>query len=140
MPRDQALSLAREKGFDLIMVAASDDAPVCKIADFGKMKYEMMKQEKEARKKQKTSTLKELKLSSKIGDHDYQVVLRKSIDFLDKGHKVRVVLRFKGREITHPELGEKVLMRLVADVVGKGIPESPPKLDGKLFTLTLSPK
>ncbi len=140
MPRDQALNLARENGYDLIMVAANDEAPVCKIADFGKMKYEMMKQEKEARKKQKTSTLKELKLSAKIGVHDYNVVLRKSVDFLTKGHKVKVVLRFRGREVTHPELGERVLNRLISDVSAKGVPEMPPKLEGKLYSLILSPK
>ena len=140
MSRDQAIGLAREKGMDLIMVASDEKAPVCKIADFGKMKYETMKQEKEARKKQKISTLKELKLSSKIGEHDYNVVLRKSVDFLTKGHKVRVILRFKGREVTHPELGAKVLQRLISDVAACGAPDMPPKLEGKIYSLSLSPK
>ena len=140
MPRDQAIGLAKEKGMDLILVASDEKAPVCKIADFGKMKYESMKQEKEARKKQKIGTLKELKLSSKIGEHDYNVVLRKSVDFLNKGHKVRVILRFKGREITHPELGAKVLQRLISDVAACGTPDLPPKLEGKIYSLSLSPK
>ena len=79
--RDKALEIAREKGLDLILVAVDEKAPVCKIADFGKLKYEALKQEKEARKKQKATSLKELKLSSKIGEHDYNVVLNKSRDF-----------------------------------------------------------
>ena len=140
MSRDEALRIAREGGYDLILVAADDKNPVCKIADFGKMKYEMMKQEKEARKKQKATTLKELKLSSKIGEHDYQVVLNKSVDFLKKGHKVKISLRFKGREITHPELGEKVLQRLINDVSACGAPEMKPKLEGKLYFMLLVPK
>ena len=140
MPRDQALTLARENGYDLVLIAADDKAPVCKIADFGKMKYEMMKQEKEARKKQKATTLKELKLSSKIGEHDYQVVLSKSVDFLKRGHKVKISLRFKGREVTHPELGAKVLNRLIADVSECGSVESKPKLEGKLYFMLLTPR
>jgi translation initiation factor IF-3 len=140
MPRDQALTMARENGYDLVLIAADEKAPVCKIADFGKMKYEMMKQEKGARKKQKATTLKELKLSSKIGEHDYLVVLNKATDFLNKGHKVKISLRFKGREVTHPQLGEKVLLRLINDVASCGIPESRPKLEGKLYFMLLVPK
>jgi translation initiation factor IF-3 len=140
MPRDEALRIARESGYDLVLIAADEKAPVCKIADFGKMKYEMMKQEREARKKQKATTLKELKLSSKIGDHDYRVVQNKTVDFLKKGHKVKISLRFKGREVTHPELGEKVLQRLIDDVVSYGVPESKPKLEGKLYFMLLVPK
>ena len=140
MSRDQALSLARENGYDLVLIAADDKNPVCKIADFGKMKYEMLKQEKEARKKQKATTLKELKLSSKIGDHDYNVVLNKSLDFLKKGHKVKISLRFKGREVTHPELGMKVLQRLIDDVATVGLPEAKPKLEGKMYFMLLMPK
>lgn len=140
MSRDQAIGLAKEKGLDLILVASDDKAPVCKIADFGKMKYETMKQEKEARKKQKVSTLKELKLSAKIGEHDYNVIIRKATDFLTKGHKVRVILRFKGREVTHPELGARVLQRLIGDVAACGTPDMPPKLEGKLYQVTLTSK
>jgi translation initiation factor IF-3 len=140
MSRDQALALARENGYDLVLIAADDKNPVCKIADFGKMKYEMLKQEKEARKKQKATTLKELKLSSKIGDHDYVVVLNKSVDFLQKGHKVKISLRFKGREVTHPELGMKVLQRLINDVAVYGTPEFKPKLEGKIYFMLLMPK
>jgi len=140
MPTSQALSMARESGYDLVLVSSGSDVPVCKIADFGKMKYEIIKQEKEAKKKQKTGTLKELKLSTKIGDHDYNVVLNKSMDFLSRGHKVKVSLRFKGREVTHPELGMKVLQRLIADVATAGIVENMPKLEGKIYFMTLAPK
>lgn len=140
MARDQALSTAREKGYDLVLVSTGVEPPVCKIADFGKMKYEMMKSEKEARKKQKSGTLKELKLSTKIGEHDYKVVLNKSIDFLGKGHKVKVALRFKGREVTHSQLGLAVMQRLINDISSIGVVESPPKLEGKLYFMTLAPK
>ena len=140
MSRDDALKIAREGGFDLILVSSDSTNPVCKITDFGKMKYEQMKQEKEARKKQKATTLKELKLSSKIGEHDYQVVLNKSVDFLKKGHKVKISLRFKGREVTHPQLGLNVLQRLIADVAECGAPETRPKLEGKLYFMLLVPK
>jgi len=140
MSRDEALRIARESGYDLVLIAADEKASVCKIADFGKMKYEMMKQEREARKKQKATTLKELKLSSKIGEHDYRVVQNKTVDFLKKGHKVKISLRFKGREVTHPELGEKVLQRLIDDVSSCGAPESRPKLEGKLYFMLLVPK
>lgn len=140
MTRDAALTIAREKGFDLILVAQDEKATVCKIADFGKMKYETLKQEKEARKKQKATSLKELKLSSKIGEHDYLVVLNKSKDFLAKGHKVKISLRFKGREVTHPELGERVLKRLIVDVAESGVPEARPKLEGKQYFMMLMPK
>lgn len=140
MTRDQALAMAREQGFDLILVASDEKAPVCKIADFGKMKYEMLKQEKEARKKQKTSSLKELKLSSKIGEHDFNVVLNKALEFLKKGHKVKITLRFKGREVTHPELGARVLERMIEGVSTCGAPETRPKLEGKLYFMLLMPK
>jgi translation initiation factor IF-3 len=140
MTRDAALGLARESSLDLVLVSPGDEAPVCKIVDYGKMRYEMMKQEKEARKKQKNSSLKELKLSSKIGEHDYQVVLKKSMEFLAEGHKVKIVLRFKGREVTHPELGARVLNRLIGDVVAAGTPEMAPKLEGKNYFMMLNPK
>lgn len=140
MSRDQALNTAREKGYDLVLVSAGIEPPVCKIADFGKMKYEMMKSEKEARKKQKSGTMKELKLSTKIGEHDYQVVLNKSVDFLGKGHKVRIMLRFKGREVTHPQLGLAVMQRLITDASAAGVVESPPKLEGKMYFMMLAPK
>jgi translation initiation factor IF-3 len=140
MPRDQAIKMARDSGYDLVLVSTAGDTPVCKIADFGKMKYEMMKQEKEARKNQKSGTLKELKLSTKIGEHDYQVVLSKSLDFLAKGHKVKVTLRFKGREVQHSGLGLNVMKRLINDVVSVGSPELAPKLEGKLYFMMLAPK
>jgi len=134
------LNLAKEKGLDLVLVAADEKAPVCKIADFGKMKYEILKQEKEARKKQKNTSMKELSLSAKIGEHDYKVVLRKSIDFLTKGHRVKIALRFKGREVTHPEIGSRMLQRLISDVSACGIAENQPKLEGKLYWMMLVPK
>ena len=140
MPKDQALGLAREKGYDLVLVSTGVEPPVCKIADFGKMKYEMLKSEKEARKKQRSGTLKELKLSTKIGDHDYKVVLNKTLDFLAKGHKVKISLRFKGREVTHSGLGLAVIQRLINDVSAAGNVESPPKLEGKLYFMLLAPK
>ena len=140
MPKIQALTLAREKGYDLILVASDDKSPVCKIADFGKMRYEMIKQEKEARKKQKSGTLKELKLSTKIGDHDYKVVLKKSIEFLAKGHRVKLTVQYKRREITHQEIGQKLMQRFLSEVAVNGTVENPPKLEGKMYWVMLVPK
>lgn len=138
---DKAQQLARERGLDLVLIAPTVKPPVCKIADYGKLRYELIKKEKEARKGQKgVGILKELKLSPKIGEHDYQVVLRKAIAFLTKKNKVKVTLRFRGREITHPDVGMKVLQRLISEVVQAGVPESPPKLEGKTFLMMLMPK
>jgi translation initiation factor IF-3 len=141
MPAEKARNLARESGLDLVLIAPTGKPPVCRIADLGKLKYEAEKKEKEARKSSKgVGVLKELKLSVKIGEHDFQVVLRKAIAFLTKKHKVKVSLRFRGREIVHPELGIKVLERLVGDVAEVGTPESPPKRLGRNLFLMLTPK
>jgi len=138
---DKALQVAKEKELDLVLIAPTVKPPVCKIADYGKLRYEMIKKEKETRRSQKAAgVLKELKLSVKIGEHDFQVVTRKSVDFLIKKNKVKVTLKFKGREIVHPELGLRVLQRLIEAVKETGIPEYPPKKEGRHYILMLVPK
>lgn len=141
MPTEKARQLAVDSGFDLVLIAPTATPPVCRIADLGKLRYEVIKKEKEARKSQKgAGVLKEVKLSVKIGEHDFQVMLKRAVAFLTKKNKVKVSLRFKGREVTHPELGLRVLERFVAQVGELGVLESPPKKEGKMYFLMLAPK
>jgi translation initiation factor IF-3 len=132
--------LARERGFDLVLIAPGARPPVCRIADYGKLKYELNKKEKEARKAQRGGGLKEVKLSPKIAQHDYEVRLKKAREFLEKKHKVKVSMFFRGRWMAHVDLGMKVMERLVADVADLGRPEGRPKRFGKNFVIIISPK
>jgi translation initiation factor IF-3 len=132
--------MARESGLDLVLISPNVQPPVCKIADYGKLRYELIKKEKEAKKGQKAGILKELKLTPNIGEHDYQVVFRKAVDFLGKKNKVKVTLKFRGREVTHPEVGARVLQRLITELAQIGTPERPPKLEGKHYWMMLTPK
>ena len=110
--RNDALARATEAGLDLVEVAANADPPVCKILDFGKFKYEEQKRKNEARKKQKIIEVKEIKLRPGIDDHDYEVKMRSMNKFLEEGDKVKVTMRFRGRELAHQEIGMEVLMRV----------------------------
>jgi translation initiation factor IF-3 len=132
--------LARERGYDLVLVSPTAQPPVCRIADQGKLKYELAKKEKEARKAQKGGGLKEVKLSPKIAEHDYQVRLKKSREFLEKRHKVKVSMFFRGRWMAHVDLGMKIMDKLIADVADLGKPEGRAKRFGKNFIVIISPK
>jgi translation initiation factor IF-3 len=135
-----ALRNAREKGVDLILISPSATPPVAKLGDYGKFKYEMIKHDKEAKKSQRASILKEVKLTPKIGEHDLQVRIEKTKESLLKKNKVKVNVFFRGREITHREFGEKVLNRLVEAVADIGKPEAPAKFEGRNMVLLLVPK
>jgi translation initiation factor IF-3 len=135
-----ALKMARERGFDLVMVSPAAQPPVCRIADYGKLKYELNKREKEARKSQKGGGLKEVKLSPKIAQHDYEVRLKKTREFLEKRHKVKISMLFRGRWMAHVDLGMKIIDRLVGEVADIGVPEGTAKRFGKNFILIISPK
>jgi len=135
----EALRLARERGFDLILIAPASKPPVARIADYGKLKYELSKKEKEARKASKTGTVKEVKLSLKIAQHDFDVRVDKARELLGKGHKVKVSVFFRGRERAHVDLGRKVMDRLVEAVTEEGKAEAPPKLEGKNLSVLLAP-
>ena len=136
----EALRLARERGYDLVMIAPASKPPVARIADYGKLKYELSKKEKEARKSSKSGTIKEVKLSPKIAQHDFDVRVEKAKELLTKGHKVKVVIMFRGREMAHIDLGRRVLDRLVEAVGELGKAEAPSKMEGRNLHLMLGPK
>jgi translation initiation factor IF-3 len=135
----EALRLAREGGLDLVEVNPKAFPPVCKIMDFGKFKYEEKKRQAEARKRQATVELKEIKLRPKTDDHDIEVKVRHILRFLSEGDKVKVTCRFRGREITHPEMAERQLHEIVERVGANCSVEAPPKMEGRTMTLLLAP-
>lgn len=134
------MRLARERGLDLVMIAPTAKPPVAKIADFGKLRYEQEKKEKEARKGSRAGGMKEIKLSSKIAQHDFEVRVDKTKELLAKGFKVKVNIMFRGREMTHTDLGKAVMARMVEAVGEAGKADAPPKLEGRNLNLMLSPK
>ncbi len=138
--RNEALAKAMEAGFDLVEVSPNADPPVCKILDFGKYKYEEQKRRNEARKKQKVIEVKEIKLRPGIDDHDYDVKMRSMLKFIDEGDKVKVTMRFRGRELAHQELGMNVLMRVKDDLDKVAKVEQVPRMEGRQMTMVMSPK
>ena len=122
----QGLKLAREAGLDLVEVAPEAEPPVCRIMDYTKYRYDQARKNREAKKKQRVVHLKEIRIKPNIEEHDYQVKLRHAREFLEKKDKVKVVLRFRGREITHKELGSRLLERLIEDVKDMAETEKPP--------------
>ncbi|MCW3491184.1 translation initiation factor IF-3 [Dethiobacter alkaliphilus] len=140
MPLKEALRIAGDKNLDLVAVSLSAKPPVCRIMDFGKYKFEQSKREKEARKNQKTITMKEVKVRPNIEEHDFQVKLKNARRFLENGDKVKATVMFRGREITHPELGQKLLLRIAKDVEDLGNVERVPKVEGRNMIMILTPK
>jgi translation initiation factor IF-3 len=136
----EALDRAAEAGLDLVEVAAAAVPPVCKILDFGKFKYEEQKKKNEARKKQKIIEIKEIKLRPTIDDHDYEVKRKAMIRFLEEGDKVKVTLRFRGRELAHQDLGMQVLIRVRADLEELAKVEQMPRMEGRQMTMVIAPK
>ena len=126
-----ALKLASEQSLDLVEVAPAAKPPVCRIMDFGKFRFEQQKREKEAKKKQKVITLKEVKLRPNIEDHDYEVKKKNAQRFIADGDKVKVTIMFRGRELSHPENGRVILVRMASDLKDIAIVEREPKLEGK---------
>ena len=137
---EEGLQLAYEAGLDLVEVSPNADPPVCKILDYGKFKYEQQKKRNEARKKQKIIEVKEIKMRPGIDEHDYQVKMRSMRRFLDDGDKVKVTIRFRGREMAHQELGMKVLDRVCDDLEELVKVEIVPQTEGRLMTMVLAPK
>ncbi|WP_377888219.1 translation initiation factor IF-3 [Alkalihalobacillus sp. R86527] len=137
--KNEALDMARNANLDLVMVAPTAKPPVCRIMDYGKFRYEQQKKEKEARKKQKIITVKEVRLSPNIEEHDFNTKLRNARKFLDKGDKVKASIRFRGRMITHSDIGKKVLERLAEDCKDIATVESKPKMEGRSMFLILAP-
>ena len=138
--RNEALAMAADAGLDLVEIAPGADPPVCKILDYGKYKYEEQKKKNEARKKQKIIEVKEIKLRPSIDDHDYQVKMRSMNKFIEEGDKVKVTMRFRGRELAHQELGMNVLMRVKDDLDAIAKVEQTPRMEGRQMTMVVSPK
>jgi translation initiation factor IF-3 len=138
--RNEAIQRAMEAGLDLVEIAPNADPPVCKILDFGKFKYEAQKKKNEARKKQKVIEVKEIKLRPSIDDHDYDVKMRSMNKFIEEGDKVKVTMRFRGRELAHQELGMNVLIRVRDDLEEIAKVEQMPRMEGRQMTMVISPK
>ena len=140
MPISEALDKARYAGLDLLELSPNANPPVCKILDHGKFKYEEQKRKNEARKKQKTIEVKEIKFRPNIDDHDYTVKMRSMIKFLEEGDKVKVTLRFRGRELRHQELGTAILDRVKTDTVNFAKIEQFPSMEGRQMVMVLAPR
>lgn len=130
MPPAQAVALARTKGLDLVEVAATANPPVCRITDYGKYQYTEQKRQRQARKHQKTIEVKEVKFRPKVDEHDYQFKKRNIERFLTDGDKVKAVIFFRGREIAHPEIGRRILERLIGELNDMALAESLPRMEG----------
>lgn len=135
----KAMDMAAEAGLDLVEISPNATPPVCKIMDFGKYKYETQKREAEARKKQKTIEVKEVKFRPNTDTHDYDVKMRNVFKFLENGDKVKVTLRFRGREMAHQNLGRELLERVAGDVDGLGKVENMPKMEGRQMVMMIGP-
>jgi len=135
-----ALERAQEAGLDLVEIAPNSSPPVCKILDYGKYKYQAQKKAAEARKKQKVVEVKEIKLRPMIDDHDYDVKMRSMRRFFEEGDKVKITLRFRGRELAHQELGYKLLNRVRDDVIKMAKVEQEPRFEGRQVVMVLAPR
>ena len=140
VPIQTALQAAEEVGLDLVEIAANADPPVCKLLDFGKFKYEAQKKKNEARKKQKIIEVKEIKLRPNIDTNDYEVKMRNARRFLDDGDKVKVTMRFRGREMAHQDLGMNVLIKVRDELEEKAKVEQMPKVEGRQMVMVLAPR
>ncbi len=137
---DQALRMAEEAGLDLVEISPNAEPPVCKILDLGKLKYANQKKAAEARKKQKIVEVKEIKMRPNIDTHDYDVKMKAMNRFFEEGDKVKVTLKFRGREMAHQELGMKLLLQVKEDTLGIAKVEAEPKLEGRQMMMVLAPK
>ena len=135
-----ALNLALERHMDLVEIAPNAKPPVCRIMDYGKYRYEQQKRDKEARKKQKSFDIKEVKLRPGIEDHDFDVKFKNAVRFLEDGDKVKITIMFRGRELSHPELGEVLLIKMAKQLEDHANIERAAKLEGKNMIMIVSPK
>jgi translation initiation factor IF-3 len=140
MPTAQGIQAAEQNGLDLVEVAATASPPVCRIMDFSKYKYDQERKEREMKKKQRQFKLKEIRVKPNIEEHDYQIKLRHTLEFLQKKDKVKVSLFFRGREMAHKEFGKKILDKFVEDTAKVGQIEKGPIQEGRIMTMTIAPK
>jgi len=138
MPTPKALEMAQERGYDLVEVAPMASPPVVKFLDFGQYKYELTKREKEAKRRQRSVTFKEVRLTPKIGQGDFDTKVHRAIEFLEDGDRIKVTVRFRGRELTHPELGRNLLARFTDQIKEHGVVERAPLLEGKAMHITVA--
>ena len=139
MSSDAALKLAYDQGYDLVLMAPQAQPPVCRIMDYGKFRFERDKKEKEAKKKQQTVELKEIQLSCRIDTHDFETKARHAQKFLESGNKVRVVMRFKGREMSHVGIGQEIMKKFQDSCSELGSVDKAPVLDGRIMSMVISP-
>jgi translation initiation factor IF-3 len=140
VPTLQALQMARDAGVDLVEIAPQAQPPVCKLLDYGKYKFELEKKNRESRKHQKQIRIKEIRMQPKIDEHDLEFKTRHIREFLDEGNKVKVTVRFRGRELAHTELGKEVLDRILQILQDSFIVEKPAQMEGRTMSLLLNPK
>jgi translation initiation factor IF-3 len=138
MPTPRALEMAQERGYDLVEVAPLASPPVVKFLDFGQYKYELTKREKEAKRKQRSVTFKEVRLTPKIGVGDFDTKVNRAVEFLEDGDRIKVTVRFRGRELTHPEIGRNLIARFIERVKDHGVAERTPLLEGKSMHITMA--
>jgi translation initiation factor IF-3 len=138
MPTAQALGMAQERGYDLVEVAPMASPPVVRFLDFGQYKYELTKREKEAKRKQRSITFKEVRLKPKIGIGDFDTKVRRAIEFLEEGDRIKVAVQFRGRELTHPEIGRALIEKFTEKIKDHGIVERAPLLEGKSMHITVA--
>lgn len=139
MSSDKALDIAYSKGFDLVLMSAQANPPVCKIMDFGKYCFEREKREKEAKKKQQTIELKEIQLSPRIDTHDFETKAKQAKKFLEAGNKVRVVMKFRNREMSHLAIGKDIIDRFGEFCSDAGTVDKKPTVDGRMMSMVISP-
>ena len=138
MPTLEALRLAQERGYDLVEVAPTASPPVTRLLDYGQYKYELAKREKEAKRKSRSVEFKEIRLKPKIGQGDFDTKVRRAIEFLGEGDRIKVAVQFRGRELTHPHLGRELLLKFADLVKDHGVVERAPLLEGKSMHITIA--
>ena len=136
----KARQLADDVGLDLVEISPDAKPPVCKVLDFGKYRFEQSKKVKESKKKQKIVLTKEIRLRPKIEEHDYNTKLKQAIGFLEKGYKVKISIRFKGRELAHTDIGREIVERFINDVSEFGAPDFRPKFESRVIVTVITPK
>lgn len=139
IPTREALEMARERGLDLVEVAPNASPPVCRLMDYGKFRYEQSRKDRDSRRNQHVIKLKEVRIEPKIGDHDLETKGRHAARFLDAGDKVKLTVLFRGRSITHPELGRDLLDRLSEQLKDHGVIEQSPRMEGRTMTMHMAP-
>jgi len=140
MPPPQALAIARQKGLDLVEISPTAVPPVCRIMDYGKYQYQEQKRAREAKRHQHVVEVKEIKFRPKVDEHDYQFKKNHIQRFIEAGDKVKATIFFRGREMAHPDIGHKILMRLIADLADVAVPETQPRLEGNQMHTILTAK